>query len=167
MVVYTSGTTGRPKGAVHVHGGFLVKIAQECAYQTDLHAGDRFTWVTDMGWIMGPGDRGRRRGAGRHAVPLRGRARLPRPRADVGAVERHRIIVLGISPTLIRALKAHGEEPVTAHDRSSLRILASTGEPWNPEPYRWLFEVAARAAARSSTSPAAPRSGPASSRRCR
>src|SRR6476661_8417731 len=54
MVIYTSGTTGRPKGAVHVHGGFLVKIAQECAFQTDVHADDRFTWMTDMGWIMGP-----------------------------------------------------------------------------------------------------------------
>jgi acetyl-CoA synthetase len=56
-------------------------------------------------------------------------------------VERHRVSVLGISPTLIRALRGHGDEPVRAHDRSSLRILASTGEPWNPDPYRWLFEV--------------------------
>jgi acetyl-CoA synthetase len=56
-------------------------------------------------------------------------------------VDRHRISVLGVSPTLIRALRSHGDEPVTAHDRSSLRILASTGEPWNPEPYRWLLEV--------------------------
>jgi acetyl-CoA synthetase len=54
MVIYTSGTTGRPKGAVHVHGGFLVKIAEECAFQTDVAADDRFMWVTDMGWIMGP-----------------------------------------------------------------------------------------------------------------
>jgi acetyl-CoA synthetase len=56
-------------------------------------------------------------------------------------VERHRISVLGVSPTLIRALRTHGDEPVLAHDRSSLRILASTGEPWNPDPYRWLFHV--------------------------
>ena len=56
-------------------------------------------------------------------------------------VERHGISVLGVSPTLIRALKSHGDDPVLAADRSSLRILASTGEPWNPEPYRWLFEV--------------------------
>jgi acetyl-CoA synthetase len=56
-------------------------------------------------------------------------------------VERHRISVLGVSPTLIRALRGHGDEPVTRHDRSSLRILGSTGEPWNPDPYRWLHEV--------------------------
>jgi len=54
MIIYTSGTTGRPKGAVHVHGGFLVKIAEECAFQSDVHADDVFTWISDMGWIMGP-----------------------------------------------------------------------------------------------------------------
>ncbi len=54
-------------------------------------------------------------------------------------VERHRISVMGISPTAVRVLMAHGEAPVRAHDLSSLRILGSTGEPWNPEPYRWLF----------------------------
>jgi acetyl-CoA synthetase len=54
MIAYTSGTTGRPKGAVHVHGGFLVKMASETAYQTDLHADETLYWVTDMGWIMGP-----------------------------------------------------------------------------------------------------------------
>ncbi len=54
MIAYTSGTTGKPKGAVHVHGGFLVKIASEAAYQTDLHAGEVLDWITDMGWIMGP-----------------------------------------------------------------------------------------------------------------
>ena len=54
MIMYTSGTTGRPKGAVHVHGGFLVKIAQEAAHQADMHADDVLFWVTDLGWIMGP-----------------------------------------------------------------------------------------------------------------
>ena len=54
MIAYTSGTTGRPKGAVHVHGGFLVKIAQEVAHQVDMHEDDRLCWVTDLGWIMGP-----------------------------------------------------------------------------------------------------------------
>ncbi len=54
MIMYTSGTTGRPKGAVHVHGGFLVKIAQEAAHQADMHPDDVLFWVTDLGWIMGP-----------------------------------------------------------------------------------------------------------------
>src|SRR5205823_10749146 len=54
LLAYTSGTTGRPKGALHVHGGFLVSIAREAAYQSDVHAGDRVHFATDMGWIMGP-----------------------------------------------------------------------------------------------------------------
>src|SRR5207249_3573173 len=54
FIGYTSGTTGRPKGAVHVHGGFLVKIAEEVAYQVDVKPGDTLFWVTDLGWIMGP-----------------------------------------------------------------------------------------------------------------
>ena len=141
MVIYTSGTTGRPKGAVHVHGGFLVKIAQECAFQTDVHAGDRFTWMTDMGWIMGPKIVVGAGALGATLVLSEGAPDYPGPGRMWELVERHRISVLGVSPTLIRALRSHGDEPVTAHDRSSLRILGSTGEPWNPEPYRWLFEV--------------------------
>jgi len=141
MVIYTSGTTGRPKGAVHVHGGFLVKIAQECAFQTDVHADDRFTWMTDMGWIMGPKIVVGAGALGATLVLSEGAPDYPGPGRMWELVERHRISVLGVSPTLIRALRSHGDDPVTAHDRSSLRILASTGEPWNPEPYRWLFEV--------------------------
>ena len=141
MVIYTSGTTGRPKGAVHVHGGFLVKIAQECAFQTDVHAGDRFTWMTDMGWIMGPKIVVGAGALGATLVLSEGAPDYPGPGRMWELVERHRLSVLGVSPTLIRALRSHGDEPVTAHDRSSLRILASTGEPWNPEPYRWLFDV--------------------------
>ena len=56
-------------------------------------------------------------------------------------VERHRVAILGVSPTLVRALMAHGDEPVAAHDLSSLRVLASTGEPWNEAPWRWYFDV--------------------------
>jgi acetyl-CoA synthetase len=142
MVIYTSGTTGRPKGAVHVHGGFLVKIAEECAYQTDVRPGEPFMWATDMGWIMGPLEVVGAGALGATLVVQEGAPDVPGPDRLWAMVERHRIGVLGVSPTLVRALKTHGDAPVLAHDRSSLRILASTGEPWNPEPYRWLFEVA-------------------------
>jgi acetyl-CoA synthetase len=141
MVIYTSGTTGRPKGAVHVHGGFLVKIAEECAFQTDLAADDRFMWVTDMGWIMGPWEVVGAGALGSTLVLSEGAPDYPGPGRLWQLVERHRISVLGVSPTLIRALRGHGDAPVLEHDRRSLRILGSTGEPWNPDPYRWLYEV--------------------------
>ena len=142
MIAYTSGTTGRPKGAVHVHGGFLVKIASECAYQTDIHAGEVFYWFTDMGWIMGPLSMVGSHANGAAMVMYEGAPDFPDPSRLWASVERHRVTMLGVSPTLIRALKSKGDEWPARHDLSSLRILGSTGEPWNPEPYRWLQKVA-------------------------
>jgi acetyl-CoA synthetase len=140
FVAYTSGTTGRPKGAVHVHGGFLVKIAEEVAYQTDVQRGDLLFWFADLGWIMGPWEIVGATALGATVFLYDGAPNHPGPDRIWDMVERHRITHLGVSPTLIRALIPSGEEPVRSHDLSSLRILASTGEPWNPEPYRWFFD---------------------------
>jgi acetyl-CoA synthetase len=141
FVAYTSGTTGRPKGAVHVHMGFLVKIAEEVAFQMDLRAGERLFWLTDIGWIMGPWEIVGTLANRGTLVLYDGAPDAPGPDRLWALVERHRVNVLGVSPTLIRALMAHGDEPVRAHDVSSLRILASTGEPWNEAPWRWYFAV--------------------------
>jgi acetyl-CoA synthetase len=139
MIAYTSGTTGRPKGAVHVHGGFLVKIAAEVAYQTDLHPDETLFWVSDLGWIMGAWEIVGAGALGATVFLYEGAPNHPAPDRVWDMVERHRISHLGISPTLIRALIPAGEEHVRRHDLSSLRILGSTGEPWNPEPYLWFF----------------------------
>jgi acetyl-CoA synthetase len=140
LVAYTSGTTGRPKGAVHVHGGFLVSIAREVAYQTDVRAGERMHFATDMGWIMGPWTVVGGGAVGATVVLAEGAPDWPADRLW-RAVESERLTMLGVSPTLIRALLTRGEPRA---DLSSLRAIATTGEPWNPAPYRWLHEHVGR-----------------------
>jgi len=139
FLAYTSGTTGRPKGSVHVHAGFLVKIASEVAYQADLHPEETLFWVTDLGWIMGPWEIVGAGALGSTVLLFDGAPNHPGPDRLWDMVESHRVTTLGVSPTLIRALIPLGEEHVRRHDVSSLRILASTGEPWNPDPYLWFL----------------------------
>ena len=140
FIGYTSGTTGRPKGAVHVHGGFLVKIAGEVAYQVDLHRGERLHWATDLGWIMGPWEIVGSLALGATVVLTEGSPLHPRSDRLMQQVARHRINVLGVSPTLVRAMRTSAHSRLGDHDRSSLRVLASTGEPWDPDSYRWLHQ---------------------------
>ena len=140
FIAYTSGTTGRPTGSVHVHGGFTVKIAEEAAFQFDCRPGDRLFWFADFGWIMGPWEIVGALSNGATVCLYEGAPDFPEPDRLWAYVQRHEVSILGISPTLIRALIAYGEAPVRAHDLSSLRILGSTGEPWNEDPYDWYVE---------------------------
>ena len=141
MIIYTSGTTGRPKGAVHSHCGFPVKTAQDMVHCFDVRAGETMYWVSDMGWMMGPWEVLGMTLLGGTVVLYDGALDFPAPDRLWSLVARHRVNILGVSPTLIRALMKHGEDPVRAHDLTSLRILGSTGEPWNPEPWKWFFDV--------------------------
>jgi len=142
MLIYTSGTTGRPKGAVHTHCGFPIKTAQDMLHCFDVQPGETMYWVSDIGWMMGPWEIFGMTLLGGTFVIYDGALDYPGPNRLWSLVERHRVNILGVSPTLVRSLMRHGEDPVRAHDLSSLRILGSTGEPWNPEPWRWLFDVA-------------------------
>ncbi len=141
MLIYTSGTTGKPKGAVHTHCGFPIKSAQDMVFGTDVHPGDVIYWMSDMGWMMGPWLVFGATLAGATFFIYDGAPDFPAPDRLWALVERHKINQLGVSPTLIRALIPHGEEMVKKHDVSSIKCFASTGEPWNPDPWMWLFNV--------------------------
>jgi len=141
LLGYTSGTTGKPKGAVHTHAGFLVKVASEVAYEFDVRRGDVFFWVTDMGWVMGPLSTFGTHALGAALLLYEGAPDTPGPGRLWELVERHRVTMLGVSPTLIRALKPHGDGLPRSRDLSSVRVFGSTGEPWNDAPYRWLSET--------------------------
>ncbi len=139
MVIYTSGTTGRPKGALHVHGGFPIKTAQDLAHCFDMGSDDTLFWFTDIGWMMGPWLIMGSLLLGGTMVLYEGTPDTPSPDRLWRIVADHRVTILGVSPTLVRGLMAHGDEHPSRHDLSSLRILGGTGEPWNPEPFNWYF----------------------------
>ncbi|HET7029001.1 MAG TPA: AMP-binding protein [Candidatus Limnocylindrales bacterium] len=139
MLIYTSGTTGRPKGAVHVHGGFPIKAAQDLAHTFDLRAGDALFWFTDLGWMMGPWAISGSLLLGARLVLYEGAPDFPGPDRLWALLERHRVTHLGLSPTVVRALIPHGVDPIRAHDLGTLRVLGSTGEPWDPDSWWWYF----------------------------
>jgi acetyl-CoA synthetase len=140
MLIYTSGTTGRPKGAVHTHCGFPVKAAQDMQHGFDLGPEDTLFWITDMGWMMGPWELLGATLIGATILMYDGAVDYPSPGRLWQLVAEHRVSVLGVTPTLIRMMMHADAESLDRSDVSSLRILGSTGEPWNPDPWRWLFE---------------------------
>jgi acetyl-CoA synthetase len=139
LVIYTSGTTGRPKGAVHVHCGFPIKTAQDMAHGFDVQADDTIFWFTDIGWMMGPWLIFGTLILGATMVLYEGTPDTPGPDRLWRMVADHRVSIMGVSPTLVRGLMAAGPEHPRRHDLSSLRVLGGTGEPWNPEPFKWYF----------------------------
>jgi acetyl-CoA synthetase len=146
MLIYTSGTTGRPKGTVHTHCGFPIKAAADLAYSFDAGPQDTVFWVTDMGWMMGPWLVFGTLLLGATMLLYDGTFDFPAVDRLWSLAERHGVTGLGVSPTLIRTLKPHGEAPVQAHDLGRLRWFGSTGSPWDPESWLWLFRTAGHGA---------------------
>jgi len=140
MYLYTSGTTGKPKGTVHTHAGALAQIAKEHGFTFDVQPEDVFFWVTDIGWMMGPWEMIGVTFWGGTMVVFEGAPNHPTPDRVWQIVERTKVTKLGISPTLIRVLKPAGDEWVHKHDLSSLKMLGSTGEPWDEDSYMWFHE---------------------------
>jgi acetyl-CoA synthetase len=141
FIMYTSGTTGRPKGAVLTHAGCLAQMGKEVWLGFDHRPDDRFFWLTDIGWIMGPWTILGNHLFGGAIFMFDGAPDFPGPMRLWEILERHRITALGISPTVIRMLSGVAG---TLPPMDSLRILGSTGEPWDDTAWLWYFERVGR-----------------------
>lgn len=138
MIVFTSGTTGEPKGTVHTHGGFPLKIATDVVYHFELKRGDRWYWPSDMGWVVGPITTIGTLITGATLLCYDGAPDFPSWSRFPSMLERHRITHFGASPTLIRSLAAN-EPASVAGNVESLRVLMSAGEVLHPEHFEWFF----------------------------
>jgi acetyl-CoA synthetase len=142
LILFSSGTTGEPKGVLHSHCSFPVKAAQDMALHMDIGPGGRISWFTDLGWMMGPWLIYGALILGATVVLYDGACDFPEPTRLWHFAAGHDVEVQGVSPSLVRKLAAYGA--TTVRDLPRLRFFASSGEPWDEGSWWWLFERAAR-----------------------
>jgi acetyl-CoA synthetase len=142
FTLYTSGTTGKPKGILHTTGGYLLYVHTTAKYMFDLHEEDTLWCTADIGWVTGhsyivygP------LSIGATSVMFEGVPNYPRPDRFWEVVEKYKVNIFYTAPTAIRAIKRDGDEWVKQHDLSSIRLLGSVGEPINPEAWTWYHDV--------------------------
>ncbi|MEJ0062143.1 MAG: acetate--CoA ligase [Alphaproteobacteria bacterium] len=142
FILYTSGSTGKPKGVLHTSAGYLLYAALTHKWVFDYRDGEVYWCTADVGWVTGHsycvyGPLAN----GATTLIFEGVPNYPDPSRFWQVVDKHRVNIFYTAPTAIRALMREGEEWVTCCDRSSLRILASVGEPINPEAWLWYWRV--------------------------
>ena len=142
FILYTSGSTGKPKGVLHTTGGYAVWTATTFHYVFDYRPGELFWCTADVGWITGHsyvvyGPLAN----GATSLMFEGVPNFPDVSRCWDMVERHGVNIFYTAPTAIRALMREGDAPVKKHDRSSIRLLGTVGEPINPEAWRWYYDV--------------------------
>jgi acetyl-CoA synthetase len=142
FILYTSGSTGKPKGVLHTTGGYAVWTAATFHYVFDYRPGELFWCTADVGWVTGHsyvvyGPLAN----GATTLMFEGVPNHPDSSRFWEVVERHRVNIFYTAPTAIRALMREGDAPVKRHDRSSLRLIGTVGEPINPEAWLWYWRT--------------------------
>lgn len=139
-ILYTSGTSGNPKGTIHTHIGTYLQPSKEVKFNFDAKRSDRIFWFSDLGWVMGTWSIISTFSVGATLMLMVGSPYYPNPRRFLNFIEENEITILGTSPTLIRMLKANANLETENREFASVRMIGSGGEPWDEPSYMWLFE---------------------------